>query len=210
MKLGQSCTPWKYHKISQNSCSICIKILIDAKPQSVWLTIFTETLPVEIFPTWHQICHKGVLFAPFCLKLYQQVSHLVTYNFRIPKTYFFSPKQISLTPLETPLSLKKWIFKLLRLHCCWYSKLVPWDDDSSWKEISLIRSLNSEKTSKKCQNICIFDWFDYSWKWLTFSHILDVFSLLSDRIKLIPFHEQPASQDTHLEYHHPAADVYSR
>ena len=34
-----------------------------------------------------------------------------------------------------------------------------------------------------------------------FWHVLDVFSVLSDRIKSIPFHERPASHGTSLEYH---------
>ena len=32
------------------------------------------------------------------------------------------------------------------------------------------------------------------------SHVLDVFSVLSDRIKSIPFHERSASHGTSLEY----------
>ena len=96
-------------------------------------------------------------------KFFQQVSYVRGNNFRIPKTYFFFPKQISLTSLKTPLSLNKWIFKLLRLPCWWYSKLVPWDADRSWKGIDLIRSLSTEKTSKTCQNFRIFVWFDNCW-----------------------------------------------
>ena len=34
-----------------------------------------------------------------------------------------------------------------------------------------------------------------------FWHVLDVFSVLSDRIKSIPFHERSASHGTTLEYH---------
>ena len=140
---------------------------------------------------------KGVSFPPFCLRLIQQVSHLLTYNFRIPKTYFFFSKKNSLTPLKTPLSLKKLILKLLRLPCCWYSKRVSWDTGRSWKWFSLIRLLITKKT---CQNIHIFDWFDNCWKLLIFYNVWDVFSLLRGRINLIPFHERPVSQDTRLEY----------
>ena len=65
---------------------------------------------------------------------------------------------------------KKWIFKLLRLPCWWYSKLVPWDADHSWKGIGLIQSLSAEKTSKTCQNIHIFVWFDNCWKLQILAH----------------------------------------
>ena len=41
---------------------------------------------------------------------------------------------------------------MLRLPCGWYSKLVPWDADRSWKGIGLIQTLSTEKTSKTCQN----------------------------------------------------------
>ena len=139
-------------------------------------------------------------FPPFCLRLIPQVSHLLTYNFRIPKTYFFFPKFFSLNPRKTPLSLKKWIFKLLRLPCCWYSKLVPWDTDRSWKGIGLIRSLSPEKTSKTYQIVGNFQQLSNRAKIWIFWHVLDVFSVLGDWIKLILFHEQPVSQDTHLEY----------
>ena len=35
---------------------------------------------------------------------------------------------------------------------------------------------------------------------MKFRHVLDIFSVLSDRNILIPFHERPVSQKTRLEY----------
>ena len=102
---------------------------------------------------------------------------------------------------HSPLSLKKWIFKWLRLPCWWYSKVVPWNTDRSWKGIGLIRSLSTEKTSKTYQNIHIFVCFFNCWKLMIFWHILYVLSVLSDWIKPISFHERSASCCTTLEYH---------
>ena len=48
-------------------------------------------------------------------------------------------------------------------------------------------------------SVFLFD-FTICWKLPIFWHVLDVFSVLSVRIKSIPFHERPASHDTHLEY----------
>ena len=55
--------------------------------------------------------------------------------------WFQNTQNIIFPPQFFLLSLKKWIFKLLRLPCWWYSKLVPWEADRSWKGIGLIRSL---------------------------------------------------------------------
>ena len=79
--------------------------------------------------------------------------------------------------------------------------MVPWDADRSWKGIGFIWSLSTEKLSKMCQNIRILVWFDNCWKLLIFWYVLDVYLVLSDRIILIPFHEQSASYGTSLEYH---------
>ena len=117
-----------------------------------------------------------------------------------PKHIFFFPKKLYLTFPKTPLSLKKWIFKLLRSPCCWYSKRVSWDAGCSWKRISLIQSLSTEKTSEMCENISYFQQKSNQSKIRIFWHVLDVFSLMSNRINPIPFHERPASQDTRLEY----------
>ena len=117
------------------------------------------------------------------------------------KHNFFSRNEFPKVPSRPPLSLKKWIFKLLRLPCWWYSKLVPWYADRSWKGIDLIRSLSTEKTSKTCQNIRIFVWFDNCWKLQIFLHVLDIFSVLSNQIKSTLFLELSASHSTSLEYH---------
>ena len=90
---------------------------------------------------------------------------------------------------------------VLRLPCWWYSKVVPWDADRSWKGIDLIQSLSNEKTSKTCQIIGNFQQLSNQTKIRIFWHVLDVFSVLSDRIKSIPFHERSASHGTTLEYH---------
>ena len=50
------------------------------------------------------------------------------------------------------------------------------------------------------ENISYFQQKSNQSKIRIFWHVLDVFSVLSNRIKLIPFHERPASQDTRLEY----------
>ena len=55
------------------------------------VTMCTSVEPKKALISW--------LFSPFCLRLFQPVSHLVTYIFRIPKTY-----QNVLDPrLENPL-----------------------------------------------------------------------------------------------------------
>ena len=79
-------------------------------------------------------------------------------------------------PKKTPLGLKMWIFKLLQLPCCWSSKRMSCDNDRSWKGMGLILLLSSKKTSKTCQNIHIFDWFDHCWKLLIFSNVSDEWS----------------------------------
>ena len=43
--------------------------------------------------------------------------------FQDTQNIFVFPEQIFLRSPKDPLSLKKWIFKLLRLPCWWYSKL---------------------------------------------------------------------------------------
>ena len=55
------------------------------KPDILDLT--TEEQEVEV---------PGVSFPPFCLQLIQQVSHLVTNNFRIPKKIICFPKKMGL------------------------------------------------------------------------------------------------------------------
>ena len=68
------------------------------------------------------------------------------------------------------------------------SKFVPWDADRSWKGIDLIRSLSTKKTSKTCQNIGNFQQLSNKTQiWICW-HVLDVFLVLSDGIKLIPTH----------------------
>ena len=88
-------------------------------------------------------------FVSNLFRMYLIWSHMIS---EYPKHNFFPEKKF-LDPHNTPLSLKKWIFKLLRLPCLWYSKLVPWDADRLRKGIGLIRSLSKKKTSKTCQNI---------------------------------------------------------
>ena len=147
-------------------CTMCIKLYGKKQTSTNWRTndlrpgsrqIATELVWLQRFITSSNfnLAHwtVGVWFPPFCLRLFQQASHLLTYNFRIPNKYFLFAKKNSLTPLKTPLSLKKWIFKLLWLPCCWYSKRVSWDAGHSWKGISLIRLLSTEKRYKTFQNI---------------------------------------------------------
>ena len=56
-------------------------------------------------------------------------------------------------------------------------------------------------TIKTWQNIGNFQQLSNQTKIWIFWHVLDVFSVLSDRIKSIPFHERSASHGTNLEYH---------
>ena len=49
---------------------------------------------------------------------------------------------------QDPPKFKMLIFKLTRLPCCGYSKLVSWNACHSWNGINLIRSLSTQKLSK--------------------------------------------------------------
>ena len=53
-----------------------------------------------------------VYHPPFCLKLFQPVSHLVTYNFRISKTYYFFPEMFFLDLPQDPPQSKKVDFQV--------------------------------------------------------------------------------------------------
>ena len=83
----------------------------------------------------------------------------------------------------------KWIYYInfrTNLFGLWYLKQVS----MKWGEVFKVNI-----------HLRIFVWFDNCWKLPIFCHVLDIFSALSNRIKLIPFHERSASHGTSLEYH---------
>ena len=92
--------------------------------------------------------------------------------------------------------IKKWIFKLLRLSCCWVSKFVPQDAWPTQIGIGSIRSLRAEKTNKCGEKIHIYQ---KRAKLFKLDHILYIFSGLGDQIELIPFWEGHASCNAGLD-----------
>lgn len=96
------------------------------------------------------------------------------------KLFFFNLKQIHWTKLQLNYRyyqywapLKKWNLYLLIV-------MFNWLDIATQFQILWIPKLVQKKI---------------------FWHVLDVFSLLSDQIKPIPFHERSAYHGTTLEYH---------
>ena len=82
-------------------------------------------------------------------------------------------------------------------------QMRKWQDLSSWSIMKRNRFDPTAQYRENVQNVPkyqYFFWFENCRKLLIFWHVLDVFALLSDRIKPIPFHERSSSHGTSLEY----------
>ena len=124
-------------------------------------------------------------------KLFQQISYLRGLYIKNSATWFYHFS----TFFTVHSLLKKNIFKLLGLPCCWVSKVISKDAWLYQKGIRSIWSLSTEKTSKKWSNI---NYLAIIRKRCVFHHILAVFLALRDRIELISFWEGQVSWDTTL------------